>query len=121
MKDNTLVMKYHGTDLAYPEDLPLEGDSFEAWKVVIDLMHKDGYSAEDTGGCKVFYSPKRWQERGENYGTSSKLIIVHDGGAHEYYFNGYDYTQLEKQMVAFSKTDLYVEQCTGWYSAVYRA
>jgi len=30
----------------------------------------------DTGGCRLFYSPQEWKERGEEYGLKSLLIVV---------------------------------------------
>lgn len=75
------------------------------------------------GGCKAFYSPDEWAKRGEHYGKDSLLIVVHDGGDLSYACN------LDKGMWGMhdrlvrtlAKHGLYIEQCTCWYSAIYRA
>lgn len=79
-------------------------------------------AAPDGGGCRAFYSPKEWKERGEDYGTNAKLILCHDGGDLYYYCN-YDSGNWDG-IEAFDKflrsKGYYVECCTSWYSAVYK-
>jgi len=72
-----------------------------------------------TGG--ELYTPKEWRERGERWGTTSKLVITHDGGDFAPYLNlDYGCYKLFDEMVEFfSKHGYYAELCTGWYSAVY--
>lgn len=73
------------------------------------------------GGCRAFYSPKEWKERGEKYGGTSFLIVCHDGGDLAPYFSldcqRYDeYNKMEKFL---NEIGFYQEQCTSWYSAIY--
>lgn len=87
---------------------------------VVKLVIGEGASG---GGCKAFYTPKQWAEKGEKYGTKSKLILVHDGGDLAYYCN-YDYEcygMIEKLSKALGEFGYYVESCTTWYSAVYES
>lgn len=49
--------------------------------------HLRDFEDMSTGGCKAFYSPIEWAERGESYGRGSKLIIVYDGGDLRPYMN----------------------------------
>jgi len=73
------------------------------------------------GGCKAFYTPDEWVDRGERYGTESALIICHDGGDLARYFS-YDYCIyecIEEMNSALEKIGYFAEQCTGWYSAIY--
>ncbi len=75
------------------------------------------------GGCRAFYSPAEWRERGEEYGRDSLLILVHDGGDLATMCSlDYGCYQAQARLVAeLRKRGLFVEQCTTWYSAVYRA
>lgn len=72
----------------------------------------------ETGGCRAFYSPEEWGQRGEDYGTDSELVIVHDGGDLSV-AGGYS-PVWEKINAALHERGLWAEQCTGWYSAVYK-
>ena len=73
------------------------------------------------GGCRAFYTPDEWLDRGEDYGTRSKLIVCHDGGDLLPYFSydGTDYGRSEKMEEALEKLGYYAEQCTCWYTAIY--
>lgn len=75
------------------------------------------------GGCSAFHRPDKWAERGEDYGTDSLLVLVHDGGDLAPYCNlDYcSYGSAEKLQRRLVKAGLYVQQCTSWYSAIYRA
>jgi hypothetical protein len=70
----------------------------------------------------AFYTPEEWRARGEKYGALSVLVVVHDGGPYAPLFN-YDYEDykaIEAMQKALEPLGLYAEQCTGWYSAIYR-
>lgn len=74
------------------------------------------------GEYPSFYTPQEWKERGEEYGTESELVVVHDGGYLAPYFN-WDYCcygDVERMGKALGKIGYFAEQCTCWYSAVYR-
>ncbi len=104
-------------DLECPEELSVEG--IAAHEAVMALLKK--HKATNTVGCKAFYSPKEWIERGEEYGRESVLIVCHDGGAHAPFFN-LDYCEygLYDEMVkTLYDAGIWVEQCTSWYSAIY--
>lgn len=73
------------------------------------------------GGCKAFYSKEEWTARGERYGKTSNLIVVHDGGDLAPMFN-YDYecyNGIEAMNNALKNIGYYAEPCTGWYTAIY--
>ena len=96
----------------------LSGESKKVADIVNSVMGEDAYG----GGCKAYYTPDEWRERGESYGTESVLILVHDGSDLASYCN-IDYgcvSRIEKLRIALEKNGYYVENCTGWYSAVYR-
>ena len=96
----------------------LKGLARQAAKKVLEVM---GPKA-DTGGCKMFYTPKEWKERGEKYGTNALVVIVHDGGDQAPYFSwDYEcYKMMERMTEALAKIGCFAEQCTGWYSAIYK-
>lgn len=75
-----------------------------------------------TGGCRTFYSPAEWRQRGEEYGLKSALIICHDGGDVATFFNpNYGcYKRMEALQEALSHAGYWAEQCTNWYTAIYR-
>jgi hypothetical protein len=104
--------------LSKPKNLSEAGK--RAHKTILQILEKN--KTLETGGCKAFYSPKEWQERGEKYGQKAELIIVHDGGDLAQYFNvDYENVAAQKKMeTALEKQNLYAESCTCWYTAIYR-
>lgn len=74
-----------------------------------------------SGGCKLFYSPKEWKDRGEIYGRESELIVCYDGGdAYSYFsYNSESYSFQEKMVEALQAAGVWSEPCTGWYSGIY--
>jgi hypothetical protein len=79
-------------------------------------------AAPDGGGCRAFYSPSEWKARGETYGRDSALVLVHDGGDLAAFCNWSHGTYKALELFSeFVKSEgYYIEQCTGWYSAVYK-
>lgn len=86
------------------------------------------------GGCMAFHDPKEWDN---DYGQNSELIVCYDGGDLYYalssdgcYAIDYEmkvrgseksgYEPMERVRVALEKLGLFMEECTGWYSAVYK-
>lgn len=105
--------------LAMPEGLCKKGKL--AYDTIVKYLKENGL--DNTGGCKTFYSPKEWKERGEDYGTVSLLVVVHDGGDHARAFSWdyEDYASIEglnKDLMEVG--GMYSEQCTCWYSAIYQ-
>jgi hypothetical protein len=110
----------HNKDFAIPENLD------DAGIVAVDTITAllDQLGMDDTGGCKAFYSPTEWKERGEEYGKDSVLIVVHDGGDLACFFNwSYaketGYRMLNDMQEALEGEGLRAEQCTAWYTAIY--
>lgn len=104
-------------DLAIPNGLTAQGK--KAAHAILNLLERQ--DSTYTGGCKAFYSPKEWRERGEAYGTDSVLIVVHDGGDLAYRFN-YDhgcFGLVNEMAGALNEVGFYAEPCTSWYSAIY--
>jgi len=106
--------------LLMPEGLSEHGQ--RAWRVIVDALKERGL--EDTGGCKVFYSPREWRERGEEYGTDSELIVVYDGADAKYLFSldadmDMSYRNTEYMNNKLHEAGLYAGECTCWYSAIY--
>jgi hypothetical protein len=94
----------------------------EEQKKIAAVMVKVAGKGASGGGCPAFYTPEQWKERGETYGTESKLIVCHDGGDLAKFCN-FDYCQyaaMDRMSAALGKIGYYVENCTSWYSAVYR-
>lgn len=103
--------------LEKPAGLSTAGE--KAYEVIMSLVaNQESFC---TGGCKAFYSPSEWRARGEYYGLSSHLIVVHDGGDFAPMFNPnyLQYSAHAEMQEALSKVGLYAEACTCWYSAIY--
>lgn len=98
----------------------------KAYEAIMAVLKE--HKATYTGGCKTFYSPAEWKERGEEYGIESELIVVYDGGDVRPFFSmdacyeipsSNRYATYEKMQAALEKVGAYFEECTGWYAAVY--
>jgi hypothetical protein len=74
-----------------------------------------------TGGCRAFYSPTEWLERGEEYGHDAELIVVHDGGdlapAFNLDYGAYD--SFDSMARRLANVGVTAEACTCWYTAIY--
>ena len=109
MTTNTLEM---------PDALSPEGQ--RAYAVVVAFMAK--HDMLKTGGCKAFYSPDEWADRGEQYGLKSELVLVHDGGDLAAICNlDYERYPLHDGLQAdLQAAGFFMEGCTCWYSAIYK-
>jgi hypothetical protein len=106
------------TDLGLPPDGTCDEEAILVLENAIDVLGRP----PSTGGCRTFYSPKEWKERGEKYGLNSCLIICHDGGEFSNLcsYDKQDYGMLEKFAENLAIEGYYIEQCTCWYSALYK-
>jgi len=75
-----------------------------------------------TGGCTPFYLPTAWKARGEVYGHDSKLVVCHDGGDLQSFFNmDYeDYDAYELMLNALNKIGYFPEGLHNWCTGVYK-
>jgi hypothetical protein len=107
------------SEALWPVPAGLGDRGSEAARVIVEFLKERGLT--DHGGGGAFRSPQEWAERGEEYGKSSVLVVVHDGGAHAPAFNwDYgDYGLIEDLDARLREHGLFPEQCTSWYSAVY--
>jgi hypothetical protein len=105
--------------LSKPAKLSREGS--KAYKAIMALLTRTEQT--NTGGCKAFYSPKEWADRGEEYGRNSLLIVCHDGGDLVPFFDyNRDAWSFKQEMeTALNDAGFYAEQCTSWYTAIYPA
>lgn len=89
---------------------------------IVKWMTERYGEAPDGGGCKAFYTAQEWKARGEDYGRGSLFILCHDGGDlgplcnmdYECYKAMDDFHQFLRE-----KYNVYAEQCTSWYTAIY--
>lgn len=83
----------------------------------------DKHDLAHTGGCRAYYTPAEWRDRGEEYGLKSILVIVHDGGDLSHVLNGYtaESGAIYAELLALVEREhgVYFESCTCWYTAVY--
>lgn len=100
-----------------PDGLSTSGT--EAAQIIRGFLKEHGL--ENHGGGGRFYTPQQWLDRGELHGTSSLLIITHDGGDHACAFN-LDYGQYdlhEQLQERLRRAGVFAEACTAWYTAVH--
>lgn len=93
----------------------LTGEALTIANIVKNVLGQEA----DNGGCQAFRDPDTWDD---TYGRQSKLILVHDGGDLARYcsYDYQDYSSIEKLSQALAEGGYWVEQCTTWYSAVYK-
>lgn len=103
--------------LAIPADI--SDRAHEGYNIIIKFLIDNGMT--ETGGCKAFYSPAEWSERGEKYGLKSLFVVVHDGGCLAPICNmDYgDYKLHDAMQAKLNAAGFFLEGCTSWYSAVY--
>lgn len=105
-------------DLIKPVDLCKDGE--KAYDAVAKFLAKKNMTY--TGGCKAFYSPREWRDRGERYGEGSVLVVVHDGGDLASVFNlDYEaYSLYDNMDATLDKAGFYAESMTCWCTAIYK-
>ena len=105
-------------DNQMPENLSKKGE--DAYRVIMAVLTE--CDALYTGGCKTFYSPTEWAERGEKYCLNAELIVVFDGGAVAHFFSG-SYADsvylMDKMDSALAEAGFYAELGTSWYAGIY--
>ena len=106
-------------DFTIPEGLSDKGR--KAAETLIELAKSLMGEDASGGGCRAFYTPEEWADRGERYGLKAELIVVHDGGDLAPLLNlDYGaYNLFDKQCQALQAHGVYAEGCTGWYTAIY--
>lgn len=109
-----VVIEALNPDFDRPAGLSPEGE--RAYAVLREWVKTKG--DDYSGGCKAFYSPREWADRGEEYGLGSELIVVHDGGCLSTADDDYG-RWVGDTMTDLDALGLYVEHCTCWYSALY--
>lgn len=105
-------------ELAMPEGLSELGQA--AYTAIIALLKKKRVKI---GDGKVFYSPAEWAARGERYGNNAELVIVYDGEqlGDAFSYDRENYKMIEAMDNALKTTSTFTEQCTTWYSGIYKA
>ena len=93
----------------------------ELQEIIMKTVEKVNGHPVDTSGCRAFYTPEEWKERGERYGQGSVLVVVHDGGdlARFFDYNRMNYAAIDALGDALAEAGYFAEQCTSWYSAIY--
>jgi len=108
-------------DFEIPNDLSELGH--KAAEVIIKTARDHIGKEASGGGCRAFYSPEEWTERGESFGTTSELVVVHDGGDLATMFS-YMYGNVDLQESvsrALEEIGCWYESCTCWYTAIYKS
>lgn len=96
----------------------------KAYDLILAFLKERGLPTGGNNDPKPFYSPREWQERGEEYGQGSELIVVYDGGSIRHLFEAGaarddNYKDYEALRALLRTNRLVVEEQTSWYSAIY--
>lgn len=104
-------------DLAIPPELSERGN--EAARLILNFLLAERLTG--TCGCRAFYSPKEWKQRGEEYGHNSLLILVYDGGDITTCIDPAkgQHDLVDRFMDNLDRNGFVIEPCTDWYSAIY--
>ena len=107
------------SDFDIPKGLSRKGRKAAA--LLKKLAKKHFGEKTSGGGCRAFYTPQEWKDRGERYGTDSLLVVVHDGGDMAPMLNmDYCCYDLHDEVwKALQEIGVYAECCTGWDTAIY--
>lgn len=94
----------------------------KAAEVIIKTVQAHIGEDASGGGCRAFYSPEEWADRGESYGTTSELVVVHDGGDLTPLFSYLEgnWELQESVREALEEIGCWYESCTCWYTAIYK-
>ena len=104
-------------DMKIPAGLSKRGK--EAAEIILDRAAKRDHFS--TGGCRAFYTPKEWADRGEPYGEGAVLIVVHDGGdlGPMFELDHFCYDQVEQMMDALGSKGFHPEGMFCWCTAIF--
>jgi hypothetical protein len=105
-----------GPSLAIPKGLSRKGRN--AAYAILRVMKAHGLC--NTGGCRAFYTPKEWEEKG-NSPTKSHLVVVFDGGdLYEIMSYNSDCPSWKDEVdQALGALGVYAEAFNSWSCAVY--
>src|SRR5579884_775745 len=104
-------------DLAIPPELSPRGK--EAVRLILDFLLAERLTG--TGGCRAFYSPQQWKERGEEYGHDALLILVYDGGDISMCMDPAEgqHELVDRFMENLEQNGFVIEPLSHWCSAIY--
>ena len=106
-------------DLEIPTGLSQKGR--QAARVIVAFLKEKELT--ETGGCRVFYTPREWKARGEKYGTTSELVVVYDG-AEAAYALAMDYEMykaIDELQARLDAIGVFFEEATCWYGSIHIA
>jgi hypothetical protein len=108
-------------DHTIPDDLCPVGR--KAAEALVAAVAKFNGRPPYTGGCRAFYSPQAWAERGERTPPrETVLVVVYDGGDFAPMFN-LDYEQyrcFEAGERALRGAGCWAEAHNHWHTYIYR-
>jgi hypothetical protein len=130
MSNNTGIILDKSNMLAMPDGLTTRAR--RAYQLIVECLQKLGITTESTGGCRTFYSPSEWKEKGETSGRNAILIVVYDGSSVKYHFSmdaAYEtkgnkvgseiYEKTEAMQTYLNEADFRYEELTRWCAAIY--
>lgn len=110
-------------DRLWPLPEGIEGAGREAAERLREFIGEHELADHGGGeGHQLLYTRQQWVDRGEEYGLGAVLIVTHDGGVHapafDHSYGSYDLREALRHWM--TQHGFWIEQCTSWYSAVYR-
>jgi hypothetical protein len=106
-------------ELVLPEDIPqiVKDALLEVRYFVGSLWERPA----STGGCKAFYSPQEWRDRGWEVSEKVLCVVCHDGGDLAPLFNldYQDYKSYDQLDMMLRRRGLYTETINSTTSHIY--
>jgi uncharacterized protein (TIGR02996 family) len=103
--------------LAIPPELSTRGK--KAVRLILEFLLAERLTG--TCGCRAFYSPQQWKERGEEFGHDALLILVYDSGdigmCMDPAMGQHDLVDRFRENLELH--GFVIEPCTHWYSSIY--
>lgn len=106
-------------ELSLPEDIPQNvKDAISDLRLLAGSMCGRPPS---TGGCKAFYSPQEWRDKGWVVDENVLCVVCHDGGDLAPLFNldYQDYKAFDQMDQIFRRRGLYAEAINSTQSNIY--
>lgn len=105
-------------ELALPEDIPQNVKN--ALLELRDVAGRVWDRPASTGGCKAFYSPQEWRDKGWEAHEKVLCVVCHDGGDLAPFFNldYQDYKAFDKMDRIFRGRGIYAEAISSTHTHI---
>jgi hypothetical protein len=102
-------------DFAIPYNLCSQGRS--AAQAILGMLTEDNECW--SGGCRAFFSPQEWRNKGHELIDRTVLVVLHDGGIMSEYFDPvYGGQRYERQLQYLRENSFFAEHISHFYAEI---